>query len=141
MHRRHQLVHAVLAAGLTTVPPELAAEVDVEFGDFGGFLQEVQRRWHRAFDARLDEVLEQQPQDIHDALVRLWRDLALTMPAARLMLDANADHPALVEPAEQHRRLLHAATGVVLSPAPLTEPPEGRGKRCLWALLLRTSIT
>ncbi|MER6946745.1 hypothetical protein ABT294_22195 [Nonomuraea sp. NPDC000554] len=119
VHRRHRLVHAVLASGLTTVPFERAAEVDAEFGDFGGFLQEVQGRWYRAFNARLDALLEQPPQDLRDALVRLWRDLALTMPAARLMLDANADHPALVEADDQHRRLLHAATGVVLSPAPL----------------------
>ncbi|MBE1561884.1 hypothetical protein [Nonomuraea africana] len=141
MHRRHQLVHAVLASGLTTVPADLAAEVAAEFGDFGGFLQEVQRRWYRAFDARLDAVLEERPQDVHDALVRLWRDLALTMPAARLMLDANAGHPALVEGDDRHRRLLHAATGVVLSPAPLTEQPAARRKPCLLSLLLRTSTT
>ncbi|GAA2796943.1 hypothetical protein [Nonomuraea dietziae] len=139
VHRRHELVHAVLASGLTTVPPGLAVEVDAEFGGFGGFLQEVQRRWYRAFDARLDAVLEEWPRDLHDALVRQWQDLALTMPAARRMLDANADHPALVGADEQHRRRLHAATGLVLSPASLTEPLAGRRKQCLWSLLLRTT--
>lgn len=134
-HRRHELVHAVLAAGLPIVPPELAAEVDAEFGGLGGFLQEVQRRWYRAFDARLDALLEQPPQDMRDALVQLWQDLSLTMPAARLMLDANADHPALAEADEHHRRMLHAATGVVLSPQSISPEPESRRSRCLRTLI------
>jgi hypothetical protein len=116
VHRRHELVHAVLddlaATGRSAVPARFAAEIDAEFGDFGGFLQDVQLRWYRAFDARLDALLENDPDDLRTALVGLWRALTETMPAARRLLDAYAAHPALTQLDEHHRRTLRAVTGI-----------------------------
>jgi hypothetical protein len=114
--RRYQLVHAVLdddaRTGRPVVPARYAADVDAEFGDFGGFLRDVQMRWYRAFDARLDTVLEAQPDDVCAAVAGVWRDLCAAQPASRLLLDAHAEHPALAELDGHHRRTLRAATGI-----------------------------
>lgn len=114
--RRYQLVHAVLddiaRTGRPVIPARYAADVDAEFGDFGGFLREVQMRWYRAFDARLDTVLECQPDDLCAAVAGVWRDLSAALSASRLLLDAHAEHPALAELDEHHRRTLRAATGI-----------------------------
>lgn len=128
-HRRYELVEAVLAAGEPTVPAALQARVDAEFGDFGGFLREVQARWYRAFDARLDAVLEDGPADMDAALAELWRDLAGTMPAVRRLLDVHADHPVVAASNAHHRRRLHAATGVLLNPVQIAEPRPPRPER------------
>jgi hypothetical protein len=79
-----------------------------EFGDLGGFLGEVARRWYRTFDARLDEQLATGDHD----LPRLARKVDEALPGARLLLDANEAHPVLVDLREHHRRSLLAATGV-----------------------------
>lgn len=134
VHRRHELVHAVLDdiadSGQPVVPARWRTEVDAEFGGFGEFLREVQRRWYRAFDARLDAVLEDRPPDTCAALVELWHDLAGAMPTARFLLDAHVDHPALAALHDRHRRALHAATGVHLAPVLIARrppaPPKGR---------------
>ncbi|MFI6392591.1 hypothetical protein [Nonomuraea sp. NPDC050540] len=131
--RRHQVVHAVLAditaTGRTCVSGELAARVAAEFGDFDGLLREVQLRWYRAFDARLDALLEDWPPDIDAALTALWRDLSAAMPGARFLLDAHAGRPALTDLDAHHRRTLHAATGV--HAVRLPRPPPRR-RRCRW---------
>jgi hypothetical protein len=115
-HRRYQLVHAVLddiaRTGRPVIPARLAGEIDVEFGDFGGFLRDVQQRWYRGFDARLDLVLENEPDDLPAAVAGIWRDLSDAMPAARLLLDAHARHPALTALDDHHRRTLRSATGI-----------------------------
>ena len=112
LHRRHRLVQAVLCEVGRTARPAVAAkfraDVHAEFGDFGGFLLEVQRRWYRAFDARLDMVLEHEPDDLAAAVADIWADLAETMPAARLLLDTHTDHPALRELHAHHRRSMRA---------------------------------
>jgi hypothetical protein len=90
------------------LPAGLRAEVEAEFGDLGGFLGEVARRWYRTFDARLDELLERGDRD----LPRLVREVDQALPGARLLLDAHESHPALVDLREHHRRSLFAATGV-----------------------------
>jgi hypothetical protein len=116
LHRRHRLVRAVLAeigrTGRPVVAPRLRADVDAEFGDFGGLLAEVQHRWYRAYDARLDAVLEHEPDDLAAALADLWAGLADTMPATRMLLDAHAEHPALRPLHDHHRRTLRTALGV-----------------------------
>ena len=116
LHRRHRLVHAVLheidRTGRPAVAATLRAEVDAEFGDFGGLLTEVQLRWYRAFDARLDLVLENEPDDLPAAVADIWATLADTMPASRLLLDTHAEHPALRASHEHHRLTLRAATGI-----------------------------
>ena len=109
-HRRYRLVHAVLdevaRTGQPVVPAALRADVDAEFGDFGGFMREVRRRWQRSFDARLDGLLESPPEHRVAAARALWRELAADLPETRLMLDTYAAHPALAEPAERHQEAL-----------------------------------
>lgn len=146
MHRRHELVHAVLAAvaasGQPVVPGALRAEVEAEFGGEAGLLQEVQLRWYRSFDARLDALLEERPPDMIAALTGLWLDLGAAMPAARFLLDARADHPVLAELDERHRHTLRAATGVEVDLRLLSTPPaptRGRSRRCWRSLVPRTS--
>jgi hypothetical protein len=82
-HRRYQLVQSVLdeiaRTGRPEVPSHLRARVDAEFGDFGGFLREVQRRWDRSLEARLDGF---------DIAHEVWQELAGDLPATRLLLDA-----------------------------------------------------
>lgn len=116
LHRRHRLVRAVLyeigRTGRPAVAAKFRADVEAEFGDFGGFLAEIQRRWYRAFDARLDTVLETEPDDLPAAVADIWATLADTMPASRLLLDTHDTHPALRALHEHHRRTLRAATGV-----------------------------
>lgn len=127
-HRRHRLVRAVLSeigrTGRPAVAARFRAEVDAEFGDFAGFLLEVQLRWYRAFDARLDAVLETEPDDLPAAVADLWAGLADTMPDSRLLLDTHAEHPALRVLHEHHRRTLRAATG--LRPESSAVGPPGR---------------
>lgn len=131
VHRRHRLVHEVLTDIESTRRPEIPArrqaEVDAEFGGFAEFLREVQLRWYRAFDARLDALLEDPPPDMHAALARLWRDLTGTLPATRFLLDAHTDHPALAGLHDRHRRTLHAATGVFLDL--ISDPATAGGVR------------
>jgi hypothetical protein len=116
LHRRNRLVRAVLYEVGRTGRPAVAArfrgDVDAEFGDFGGFLVEVQLRWYRAFDARLDTVLENEPEDLPAAVADVWAGLADAMPASRLLLDANAEHSALGPIHAHHRRTLRSATGI-----------------------------
>ena|SRR2546423_7686190 len=108
LHRRHRLVHAVLSeigrTGRPAVAARYRADVDAEFGDFGGFLLEVQVRWYRAFDAWLDAALENEPDDIAAAMADIWATLAEAMPSSRLLLDTHAAHPALRALHEHHRR-------------------------------------
>ena len=115
LHHRHQLVHAVLneigRTGRPAVAARYRADVHAEFGDFGGFLGEVQRRWYRALDARLDAILEHEPDDLAAALADIWAGLAEIMPETRLLLDTHADHPALRELHAHHRRSMRAALG------------------------------
>ncbi len=116
MHRRDQLVAAVLCeigrTGRPTVSARLLADIDAVFGDFGGFLIELQLRWYRAFDARMDAVLETLPDDVSAAVADVWCELGDAMPAARLLLDVHAEHPALRVLHDHHRRTLRSATGI-----------------------------
>jgi len=118
--RRQQLARAVLdeigRTGRPAVPATFRAAVDAEFGNFGGFLNEVQLGWYRAFDARLDAVLEDQPDDLPAAVADIRAGLADAMPASRLLLDTHAAHPALRALHEHHRRTLRSATGTNQEP-------------------------
>ncbi|MEV1171600.1 hypothetical protein [Nonomuraea sp. NPDC049784] len=112
----------IAASGQPAVTGPLADEVETEFGGFGEFLREAQRRWYRTFDARLDALLEDRPPDMRAAVIRLWRALADDMPEVRMLLDAHAGDPALAEFDEHHRRTLRAATGVSLDLTPASAP-------------------
>lgn len=151
-HRRYQLVYAVLTdiagSGRPVVPARWQAEVEAEFGDCGEFLRDVQIRWDRAFDARLDALLEVWPPDMHVALVELWLDLAKDMPTVRFLLDAHIDHEALADLHSRHRRELQAATGVYLDEALIAQPAVAKPTRkrrsfqlCHWMSVPRTSAT
>ena len=133
LHRRHRLVRAVLheigRTGRPAVAAKFRADVHAEFGDFGGFLREVQYRWYRAFDARLDTVLEAEPKDLPAAVADIWTGLAEAMPASRLLLETHAQHPALRELHDHHRRALRAATGKSLTIGPPEHRPGGRHDR------------
>jgi hypothetical protein len=120
LHRRQRLVRAVLdeigRTGRPAVPATFRAAVDAEFGNFGGFLYEVQLGWYRAFDARLDAVLENQPDDLPAAIADIRAGLANTMPDSRMLLETHAAHPTLRVLHEHHRRTLRSATGINLEP-------------------------
>ncbi|WP_157431693.1 hypothetical protein [Actinomadura hibisca] len=133
-HRRHRLVRTVLdevaRTGAPEIPAHRGAEIDAEFGGPGEFLLEVQRRWYRAFDARLDALLERWPSEVRTALVRLWHDLAAATPGERLLLDAHVDHSDLAALHAHHRRMLRWATGVDLPLIPSAPAPARRAPRC-----------
>lgn len=115
-HRRYRLVQDVLEniarSGRPVVPAAFTPAVDAEFGGFDGFLREVRLRWYRAFDARLDALLEDEPDDLEAALTRLRHELTAAMPAAALLLAAHAEHPALRTLDLHHQRTLRAVTGI-----------------------------
>ena len=112
-HRRYDLVNAVLAevarTGEPRIPADLTGEIDEVFGDLTAFVCDVRRRWYLAFDARLDQLLENPPDDLDRAVAGLWRDLERERPAVRLLLDA---HPAPTAVDAHHRAALLTATGV-----------------------------
>jgi hypothetical protein len=121
--RRHRLVEDVLARVARRGAAEdvvLDAAVAAEYGDegLGGLLRDVQRRWDRAFEARLDVVLEttdaRDREDLRVAVAQVWSATAAQHPAARTLLDAHRGHPALRAGHRHTRRLLLAATGLDL---------------------------
>ena len=133
VRRRHRLVESALDLVRVAGVDELAAmeeQIHAEYAEegFDGFLRDVQRRWHRAFDARLDGVLESGVADTRAAVLMLWQHLAQTLPETRLVLDAYADHPALQPGEARHRGMLLAATGVDLA----TLAPVRRASRERW---------
>jgi hypothetical protein len=117
--RRYLLIEAVLAgvrrSGTPVVPAGLRAEVDAVFGDLDGLLLTVARRWHTAFVAHLDAVLEEAPPDLPAAVAELWQVQARIHAASRALLDAHADRPPLVAAAARLRDDVLAATGVDLA--------------------------
>jgi hypothetical protein len=126
-HRRYRLVDDVLDDAIRTGVQAVCRHHDAiaaEYGTegLGGFLIDVQRRWHRAFEARLDVVLESGDGDPATAVGALWQTLAHTLPGTRLVLDAYADHPALTGAEARHRAMLRAATGVDLPASRCPEP-------------------
>ena len=121
VRRRYALLEEVLDAVERSGVGALrrrSGEIEAEYGDagLGGFLVDVQRRWQRAFDARLDMVLEHaEPEQVAGAVADVWTRLSAQRPATRAVLDAYAGHPAL-EPGEaRHGALLRAATGMDLT--------------------------
>lgn len=115
-NRRNRLVHDVIDEVARTrravLPAALRAEVDAEFGDLHEFLRAVQLRWHRALDARLDQLLENGDADVAGAVRGMYRELARDLSGTRLLLDAHADDPALAELESRHRRSLTGTVGL-----------------------------
>ncbi|MGH3451115.1 MAG: hypothetical protein ACRDQW_10395 [Haloechinothrix sp.] len=114
-HRRYRLVYAVADAIALRGPEvidEWQAAIHTEFGGMDGFLQDVQRRWYTAVDAHLDAVLEDEPADSGVAVAEILDSVSATDRSLRLVLDAFAEHPVLLEGDARHRRSLLAVTGV-----------------------------
>lgn len=114
--RRYRLIEDVLdevgRSGRPMVPAALRDEVEAEFGDLDGLLLAVARRWHTAFVAHLDAVLEDDPADLPAAVAELWRSQARTHAGSVALLDAHADRPVLVDARNRLQRDVLAATGV-----------------------------
>lgn len=136
-HRRYRLVHAVLddvaAAGRAVLSAGRLAEIETEYGGLDGFLQDVQLRWYRTLEARLDTVLERRATGRSggdgDAVHRLWQRLDAEQWPMRLLLDAFADHPAVLAGEAHHRPRLSAVTGTGNVPSAVARPsgaPAGR---------------
>lgn len=121
-HRRYRLVHAVLddmaAAGTPVLSAGRLAEIEAEYGRLDGFLQDVQLRWYRMFEARLDG----------DGVPGLWQRLAAEQWPMRLLLDAYAEHPAVLAGEAHHgAKLLPVVTqGGPCAAARPSGAPAGR---------------
>ena len=115
--RRHRLVTGVLddldRHGLAVLPGWQEA-IAREYGEagLGGLLTDVECRWQRIFDARLDGLLENDAAHLQEAVVRLWETMSAELYGTRLLLDAHTGHPALVRVQARHHRMLAAVTGV-----------------------------
>ncbi|RZS31459.1 hypothetical protein EV193_114152 [Herbihabitans rhizosphaerae] len=117
-HRRYELVNAVLGDVAWTGTPEISesrrAEIDREYGEFGEFLADVQRRWYRTFDARLDAVLEDADSDgdaLAGATAVLWRQVAVDLWPTCVLLNAHAGHASIAPIEAHHAERLFAVTG------------------------------
>lgn len=107
-HRQHQLVNAVVDEVARSRSPHVRRrdEVDALFGDLDSFLLAVHRRWWTTFDAYLDAVHEEVPDDLPSAVDELWQRLATRNPGMRMLIDAHLHRPALAA-AEHSRRALN----------------------------------
>jgi hypothetical protein len=116
--RRYRLVHDVAGDFAKGGRRALAAwrpAIDTEYGDLDAFLRDVQRRYYRAAEARLDTVLEAPPADPEASVLAVLDEVAEIYPALRRLLEEFADLPAVAEGDARFRRSVRAATGVDLS--------------------------
>ncbi|MDV6011718.1 hypothetical protein [Haloechinothrix sp. LS1_15] len=128
--RRHRLVVAVAddvsRHGVDSLDSWRAA-IDVEFGDLGAFLQDVQRHWHTAVDAHLDGLLETAPSSRpvgYGSVAAVLATAARANPQLVAVLDEYVDHPALTGGRQRLRRTLLAATGVDIGASVRDVPAE-----------------
>lgn len=115
VHRRNRVVRDIAdrAAGRrSALTDDDLRAVDAEFSGIDDFLLQLHDLWVRAFDARLDGVLECAPSDRHAAVAELCDGLARDLPGARRILDEYADEPGLARAVARHDRRLLDATGV-----------------------------
>src|SRR5688500_10119007 len=101
VHARYQLAADLLREVARTGDPRAVERrrntVEEVFGDFGGFLLHLQRRWYTHLETRLDAALEEAPgeTDPRRLVARVWAELAAADPDTRVVLDEYADHPDL----------------------------------------------
>jgi hypothetical protein len=133
--RRHRLVTELLddvdrhgLAALTDWHGAIAREYGDD--DLGGLLTDIECRWQRVFDARLDGPLENDAAHLQEAVVHLWDTMSEELSGTRLLLDAYAGHPALVRAQTRHRRMLAAVTGVNVDDLPTdkSQPRPSNGE-------------
>jgi len=133
--RRHRLVTDLLDDVARHGPAALTDWQDAvarEYGDddLAGLLTDVECRWQRIFDARLDGLLENDAAHLPEAVVHLWDTLSEELSGTRLLLDAHAGHPALVRAETRHRAMLAAVTGVSADDLPTdnSQPRPSNGE-------------
>lgn len=133
-HRRYALTQAVLGdiagTGTAAITPHRQAQLEAEYGELAGFLQELQARWYRIFDARLDMVLETTTAG-HDpgrAVRALWQQLAAEHPAMWQLLQAHRTDPALAAGQAVHRARLQTAGLAGAPDEPEPEPAPTRAQ-------------
>lgn len=99
-HRRYRLVHAAAEgfAARGSLEPWLP-EIEAEYGDFDAFLRDVQVRYLRGIEARLENG---------SAIA----EVAAAYPEMHRLLGAYAAHPALTEGHDRFRRSVLAVTGI-----------------------------
>lgn len=123
VHRRNRVVRAVVdraADGPASPTPAEREAIAREFVDLADFLLAVHALWTRAFEARLDAVLETGQLGPQPAAAEAWSDLADALPGARRILDAYADQPELARATALADQRLLTATGIdarALAPA------------------------
>ena len=120
LHHRSEMLHVVLDDVRRGRPSRVAVadnNVQSEFENFGDFLLDVNAIWTRAFDARLDALLDAPPVDMAGAVEELRRTLDAELPAVRSILNDYADDPALAFASARHAARTKAATGVELKQA------------------------
>lgn len=125
VHRRTDLLNAVLdeidGTGSARVPDAYIEKIEAEFGGLDEFLLAAHRRWATAFAARLDALLENEPEDLAAGLAQICAQLRTLRPTLRTLLDHYGDNAALAAVEDRQWRQVAAVTG-------LTEQPVLRGE-------------
>ncbi|MGH3360229.1 MAG: hypothetical protein ACRDO7_15615 [Nocardioidaceae bacterium] len=118
VHRRNRVVRDIVeraADGQLPLSADDREAIEAEFSAFDDFLLQVHALWARAFDARVDSVLECRPLDRTAAVADVCAGLADDLPGVRRVLDEHADAPLLRRAVVRHERLVRDATGVDLA--------------------------
>jgi hypothetical protein len=115
VHRRSRVVREIVDAAADRGPVLTADDlrrIDTEFSGLGDFLLQVHGLWARAFDTRVDAVLEGPTGDLPASLDRVGAELARDLRGACRILRAYAEHPDLSGALLRHDRRLLQAPGV-----------------------------
>jgi hypothetical protein len=136
VHRRTDLLNAVLddidGTGSAQVPDTYITKIEAEFGGLDDFLLAAHQRWATAFAARLDGLLENEPEDLAAGLAQICAQLR---PALRALLDHYGENAALAAAEERQWQQVAVVTGlteqsVEVGQARQATPAVSRG---LWA--------
>lgn len=113
--RRYRLVHDAAAdivrnrqRGLTRWQPAIEAE----YGNVDNFLRDIQARYFTTVLARLDAVIEANPDDPQAPTAAVFAEAARVHPDLWQVLHDYAGHPALAEGSARFRRSALAGTGI-----------------------------
>ncbi|MGH1564193.1 hypothetical protein [Mumia sp. DW29H23] len=141
--RRQRALHALtdtLSQDPTALPAAVRRARSETFGSLDALLLDAHAQWVRTFEARLDQVLEQGGYGDQAAVDQLWLDTARTLEGTAVLLDAYADHPALVRAHAQHARRTRQATGVTLPSTWARPVPLRRTRRAGWRCRARALL-
>lgn len=97
------------------------------YDSLDSLLLDAHALWMRTFDAGLDAVLEQGGYGDQRAIEELWSDTARALAGTAILLDAYAEHPAIVRAHAQHVQRMRRTVGVELphnwtAPRPVRKP-------------------